>query len=237
MSSKQLNYLNATYQNIVKNFPGYAFWKNTESIYLGCNQNLADLLGLSTTLDIVGKLDSDFVGKIEALSFQQDDIYVIQTGNMHISEYLIPIKNRNNLNMLIRTEKRPLLNENGKVIGIIGMAIDITDGLSNVFNFLHQKLAIKNTNIDLTIKLTKREYEVLYLLLLGKSPKEIALILSNIEDKVIAPATINSIINKSLYLKFKVNSYSQLIAKSIISRSVNLIPSAFLKNQYRPRTA
>lgn len=64
------------------------------------------------------------------------------------------------------------------------------------------------------IHLSKREGEILYYLSLYKQPKEIAGIISTLENKIIASATVGSIISKQLYVKFKVGSISKLIEKA-----------------------
>ncbi|HLX53140.1 MAG TPA: PAS domain S-box protein, partial [Aquella sp.] len=77
------------------------------------------------------------------------------------------------------------------------------------------------SNSDKQIRLTKRELDVLYYLSLNKSPKEIAQIITAIENKQVSDSTINAIINKKLYPKFKVFNISQLVEKAIM---LNLIP-------------
>lgn len=71
------------------------------------------------------------------------------------------------------------------------------------------------------IKLTKREREIIYFLSLNKSPKDIATILSVIENKPLAASTISSIIDKQLYPKFNVSSVGQLIE---VANTLKLIP-------------
>lgn len=71
------------------------------------------------------------------------------------------------------------------------------------------------------INLSAREQEILYYLYLNKSPKEIANILSIISGKEVSASTIHAIINKRLYVKFNVNSVSQLIEKA---HAYNMIP-------------
>ena len=47
-------------KNITRSLPNYIFWKNEKSVYLGCNENFARLVGLSRPEDIVGKTDHRF---------------------------------------------------------------------------------------------------------------------------------------------------------------------------------
>ena len=113
---------------ILKRVPGYVYWKDLNSVYLWCNDNLANVAGLSSPSEIVGKTDYDFNwGIAEADKFIEDDKYVITTGNVHFSEYTLPILNDNGIFMTVLTEKSPLLNKDGKIIGVLAIAVDITD--------------------------------------------------------------------------------------------------------------
>ncbi len=91
------------------------------------------------------------------------------------------------------------------------------------YEFLNDELGKpkKNYSLEINIKLSKREKEILYYLALNQSPKEISSILSALENKNVTPATINALINKGLYIKFGVNTISQLIEKA---NSFKLIP-------------
>ena len=45
--------------SLLKGFPEYLFWKNKDSVYLGCNENYARILGFTSPEEIVGKTDDD----------------------------------------------------------------------------------------------------------------------------------------------------------------------------------
>ena len=67
---------------------------------------------------------------------------------------------------------------------------------------------------DKNIVVTKREKEILYFLSMGKTPKEIATVLSIIDGKNVSYGTISAFINKQLYPKFEVFNVGQLIEKA-----------------------
>ncbi|MFN8771201.1 MAG: PAS domain-containing protein [Neisseriaceae bacterium] len=89
-------------------------------------------------------------------------------------------------------------------------------------------ISVSTTSEDGYITLTKREQDILYLLSLNKSPKEIANILSNRENKNIQSDTIRSMISKQLYTKFGVYNVNQLIEKARILNLIPFIPDNFL---------
>lgn len=88
---------------------------------------------------------------------------------------------------------------------------------------LHRTTGIRSPVADTgrQLKLTKREQQILYFLSLNKSPKEIARIITLMENNFVSGNTINAIINKKLYPKFEAFNISQLVEKAIM---LGLIP-------------
>ncbi len=119
----------ADLKNVLENLPGYIYWKNVRSEYIGCNNNLARVSKLKSCDEIIGKKDEDFGwGEEQAKSFRADDSLVMETGETKITEHMLPIFQHNQLiNIYVRTEKMPLRNKQGKIIGVLGVALDITE--------------------------------------------------------------------------------------------------------------
>ena len=46
-------------KNITHALPGFIFWKDQNSVYLGCNLNYAKLVGLHSCEEIIGKTDHE----------------------------------------------------------------------------------------------------------------------------------------------------------------------------------
>ncbi len=125
---------------IINNMPDYAYWKNTKSVYMGCNDNTAHLLGLKNRVEIYGKSDKDFdwLEKILVDQFVADDQRVMTEKIRLTTEYRIPIKQLRGNIRLLRTNKLPLFDQQNQVIGILGIATDIT----------YQELAEKKTFVS-----------------------------------------------------------------------------------------
>ena len=80
-------------RHIIAKMPGYVYWKDSDSIYQGCNERLAQLSDLNEPDDIIGKRDHDFAwGREHADQFVKDDQTVMQTGQGSVSEYELPQK-------------------------------------------------------------------------------------------------------------------------------------------------
>jgi PAS domain-containing protein len=76
-------------QTVLNTFPLFVFWKDCNSVYLGCNQNFAVSAGLSSPEAIVGKTDYDLPwGVSEAELYRADDREVIESGmaKLHLIE-------------------------------------------------------------------------------------------------------------------------------------------------------
>lgn len=114
-------------KNITEALPQYVFWKDVNSIYLGCNQNFAQLVGLISPEDIIGKTDNDIhwqpTGDMTE-TFQKGDQSTISGHPVTNQEEILSLPNGKTLITLV--SKLPIVDE-GKVIGIVGYFTDITD--------------------------------------------------------------------------------------------------------------
>lgn len=114
-------------QNVLEQFPGVVFWKNVDSVYLGCNTAFAKAAGFNEPIDIIGKTDFDFPWRVtEADSYIADDKLVIDSGKPKF--HIIETQHRpDNSITWLDTSKTPLRDNHGKIIGVLGISNDITD--------------------------------------------------------------------------------------------------------------
>lgn len=111
--------------DVVNQLPAAIFWKNTDSIFLGCNQYFAELASLSSPQEIIGKTDYDLPwNKDEADLYRKDDDEIIRSKLPKLS-----IEEKQTLQdgkvIFLLTNKIPLISKN-KVVGILGIFHDIT---------------------------------------------------------------------------------------------------------------
>ncbi|MEL7034256.1 MAG: PAS domain S-box protein [Cyanobacteria bacterium J06592_8] len=114
-------------QTVLDVLPLCVFWKDRQSVYLGCNQNFANAAGLATPKEIVGKTDYDLPwAETEAEVYRTDDEEVMasDTNKLGIIETQVQADGNQ---VWIETSKVPLDSVEGEVIGILGMYQDITD--------------------------------------------------------------------------------------------------------------
>jgi len=113
-------------QLVMDNIPQFIFWKDRNSVYLGCNRNFAQVAGVGSPENIVGKTDYDLAWqKEEAEFFREVDARVMtsDTPEYHIIE---PQRHADGKQAWLETNKIPLHDAAGNVVGILGTYEDIT---------------------------------------------------------------------------------------------------------------
>jgi PAS domain S-box-containing protein len=114
-------------QTVLDTFPLSVFWKDVNSVYLGCNQNFLDDAGLQTIAEIIGKTDYEMPwAETEADLYRDSDRAIIES---QIPKLGIEDSQHQANGRTIWTEinKLPLRNLQGEVIGVLGTYQDISD--------------------------------------------------------------------------------------------------------------
>ena len=108
--------------SIIKHAPGLIYyWKDQNSVHLGCNDSFAKLAGLKSREEVVGKTDFDLPWKDKAESYQKDDQEVIESRQPKNNiEDTLTVTDGSLRAVVIN--KVPLRN----IIGILATAADIT---------------------------------------------------------------------------------------------------------------
>ncbi len=111
------------YRTLVENIPQKIFIKNQNSVYISCNESYAKDLNIRPD-EIAGKTDYDFYPKDLAEKYRGDDKRIMEAGTAEdIEERYI----QNGQEVWVHTVKTPVKDENGNVIGILGIFWDITE--------------------------------------------------------------------------------------------------------------
>src|SRR3989344_3704452 len=112
-------------QDIFRHIPGYLYWKDVNSVYLGCNENFAKAAGLKKPEDIIGKTDFDLAwGKTEAELFRAGDRAVLR-GEYKL-DFEEPQLMADGRRRTVLASKVPLKDASGQTVGILGIYQDIT---------------------------------------------------------------------------------------------------------------
>lgn len=134
---------------VLNNIPSYVFWKDRNSIYLGCNDNFAKSADLNSPYDIIGKSDYDLPwSKVEADFYRKIDKEVMDSGQSQIN-FEEPQTLKDGSIRWIRTSKIPLYDDNKEIRGILGTYEDITDRKSMELELIDRNKTLVNLNSKL----------------------------------------------------------------------------------------
>lgn len=111
------------YRLLLENLPQRIFYKDKNSIYMSCNENLARDLCIKPD-EITGKTDYDFYPKELAEKYRASDKRVIESGQTkdREEEYI-----KDGQEVIIHTVKTPIRDEKGTIIGVLGIFWDVTE--------------------------------------------------------------------------------------------------------------
>lgn len=126
-TEKKLRESQQLLQLVMDNIPQQIFWKDRDSVYLGCNKAFAEAAGISSPEKVFGLTDYDLPWtKTEAdwycecdrqvMEFQRPWLHIIETRQLPGGRVT-----SNDVN------KIPLYDTDGSVIGILGTLEDITE--------------------------------------------------------------------------------------------------------------
>ncbi len=113
----------AELQLILDAVPALVFYKDRESRFLRVNRELARLVGAPPEA-FIGKTDTE-MGSPDGARYREDDLRVLASGEpiIHQEERL---HTQGGIRWLL-TDKIPHRDETGRIIGVIGFAVDITE--------------------------------------------------------------------------------------------------------------
>ncbi|MFN3234583.1 MAG: LuxR C-terminal-related transcriptional regulator [Gammaproteobacteria bacterium] len=165
--------------SLLMNLPFSVFWKSMDHTILGGNKAFKHLVGSS----MIGRRDCDTPWARYAELYYRHEL---DTHQGIIYPQLEPLVGKNGFQVML-TEKKPLFDADGRICGIIGSAIKITNKLLLSFTYELDKGVTLSSGSAIIIsdenylerklnigKLTKREMECFYYILRGYTAKSIA---------------------------------------------------------------
>ncbi|MGE5491518.1 MAG: putative bifunctional diguanylate cyclase/phosphodiesterase [Actinomycetota bacterium] len=162
-------------QSIIEHAPVRVFWKDRECRYLGCNTLFAKDAGLERPEDLIGKTDFDATWREQAELYRADDRAVMESAEPKL-DYEEPQTTAGGRPAWLQTSKVPLTDEDGRVIGVLGVYMDITERKAadvrldylahhDILTGLHNRLSLRQ-RLDqalTTVRREKRGLSVLFL--------------------------------------------------------------------------
>ncbi len=111
-------------RTLVSTVPDLIWLKDTEGVYLDCNPMFERFFG-ACEADIVGKTDYDFVDRELADFFRENDRKAMLAGGPSVNQEWITFADDGH-RALLETIKTPMRDAEGRIIGVLGIARDIT---------------------------------------------------------------------------------------------------------------
>jgi PAS domain S-box-containing protein len=112
-------------QLIMNTIPMSVFWKDKDSVYLGCNQTFIQSCGLSHVNEVVGKTPLDLFDPETATRLIVCDQQVISTNRPLLNDLNSRTRSDGSTGWR-ETSKIPLQNDEGNAVGVLGVWRDVT---------------------------------------------------------------------------------------------------------------
>ncbi|DAB29906.1 MAG TPA: hypothetical protein CFH84_06815 [Sulfurimonas sp. UBA12504] len=112
-------------QTLLKNIPDLVWLKDTEGLYMACNEQFERFFNAKES-EIIGRSDFDFVSPELASFFQAHDKAAIAAGGSRINEEFLKFAD-GSYEGFFETVKTPMKDTEGNIIGVLGIARDISE--------------------------------------------------------------------------------------------------------------
>ena len=113
-------------QLVLDSIPVRVFWKDRDSVYMGCNRNFARDAGLDEAAQLIGKTDFELGWAEQAELYRSDDRHVMESGVAKLN-FEEPQGGKDGSLRWLRTSKIPLRDMEGRVFGVLGIYEDVTE--------------------------------------------------------------------------------------------------------------
>jgi len=147
-AQQQLENERASMRAMLNNLPFVAWLKDQDGAYLVVNENFAKLCGAETIDTLVGKTDFDLWPGERADAYRCDDQDVMDSGVAKHVEELAVVEDQQ---QWFETYKSPVFDADGKAVGTVGMAMDISSRMENEEQMRLLKSAVAAVNESIII--------------------------------------------------------------------------------------
>ncbi len=125
-TEEQIRELNRNFVSFLENTSDFIYFKDEKSRFRFCSQTLATITGHESWRDMIGKHDLEVFPPETAKIYHEEEVQVFGEGKPllnKVNPYLDAAGNQG----WVSTNKWPLLDHSGKVVGLFGISRDVTE--------------------------------------------------------------------------------------------------------------
>lgn len=216
---------NHTFQTVLDLMPQRVFWKNKDLVYMGCNKAFSQDASLNDPNEIIGVTDYDIFPE-QAELYRSDDANTMNTRE-HLISSEEPQTHKNGTTIWLRTSKRPIINKEDIVIGVVGTYDDITE-LKNTQEALSlAKIDLENRVEERTRDLTASKIDLEMAIKELKSTQKhlvetekmasLGTLVAGVSHEINTPLGVA--VTGASHLEFVANSLKEKVIKGDISKA------------------
>lgn len=114
------------FENILAALPIPVYWKNLDCTYAGCNEALLSVCGLSASNEIVGRTGEELGLTLDSSTPLAACDELVLAGGERATNIEQPVMMPDGTEAVYLTSKTPLQEADGRIIGLVGTAVDVT---------------------------------------------------------------------------------------------------------------
>jgi PAS domain S-box-containing protein len=145
-------------RTLVDTIPELVWLKDPNGVYMSCNPAFCGLYG-ATEEEIIGRTDHDFVAAEQADSFRAKDMQAIQAGGPIVVEDELTFFGES-VPRPFETIKTPMHDSKGRLIGVLGIARDISERKQSETALRLSKEAAESANRSKSEFLANMSHEI-----------------------------------------------------------------------------
>jgi diguanylate cyclase (GGDEF)-like protein/PAS domain S-box-containing protein len=125
-AEERISELNRDFVSFLNNSSDFIYFKDVNSRFRFCSQTLANITGHASWRDMIGKHDLEVFPKDVAQIYIEEELPVYREGKPLLNK-IDPYFDASGKPGWISASKWPLLDQDGKVVGLFGISRDITE--------------------------------------------------------------------------------------------------------------
>jgi PAS domain S-box-containing protein len=206
-------------RTLIDNMPDAIYIKDAKCCYLDSNLTQIEITKSKTRKEMLGKSDFDFFPKDIAELYHKDDKQIIASGKTILNKEEIGFDKNGNIRV-ISTTKVPFTDEQGNIIGLVGIGHDITSLKETEEKLIEQAQSLQEINVLLEERQEEINQQSDELSeqnkLLESERKLLRTLIDNIPDYIYIKDKNSAFItaNQQMLEVFKLNSTYELVGKS-----------------------